>query len=378
MEKVGIVLSGGGAKGAYQIGFWKAIKKLNIKYDIVTGTSVGALNGLMFVQKEYRKALKIWENIDYNFIFDDKIGDKFKKNRAYKVYLDEILECGGMETKGLEREIDKIYNKRKFFNSKIDFGIVTYNLTKLKPFFLKKSDMTESNVKEYVLASSCCFPAFKAKNILNEKYIDGGYYDNLPINLCVELGATKIISVDTKAIGIKKKSKYKNMNIIEISPKNRIVSFLKFEKNMCCEAIKYGYNDTMKAFGKLYGNLFSFNKKAHLKQIKIYNEYIKYYNKIEEIYNIKIEKTEIGIDRFIEIIENIGVILELEQSDVYSFKKYNKRIKQTLQELQYNDKVKIIIDILNIIRYGSNSKEIRKFLQKNKEQLLYSIYIFII
>ena len=39
-----VVLSGGGSKGAYEIGVWKALRKLHISYDIVTGTSVGALN----------------------------------------------------------------------------------------------------------------------------------------------------------------------------------------------------------------------------------------------------------------------------------------------------------------------------------------------
>ena len=46
-----VVLSGGGSKGAYQIGVWKALRQLNIKYEIVAGTSVGALNGAMMVQK---------------------------------------------------------------------------------------------------------------------------------------------------------------------------------------------------------------------------------------------------------------------------------------------------------------------------------------
>ena len=47
--KRAIVLSGGGAKGAYQIGVWKALRKLKLNYSIVTGTSVGALNGAFFV-----------------------------------------------------------------------------------------------------------------------------------------------------------------------------------------------------------------------------------------------------------------------------------------------------------------------------------------
>lgn len=48
--KRAIVLSGGGARGAYQIGVWKALRELNIKYDIITGTSVGALNGALMIQ----------------------------------------------------------------------------------------------------------------------------------------------------------------------------------------------------------------------------------------------------------------------------------------------------------------------------------------
>ena len=57
-----IVLSGGGSKGAYQMGVWAALKKLNIHYDIVTGTSVGALNAALMVQKTFYKGLFFWYN----------------------------------------------------------------------------------------------------------------------------------------------------------------------------------------------------------------------------------------------------------------------------------------------------------------------------
>ena len=54
--KRALVLSGGGAKGSYQYGVWKALRKLNIKFDIVTGTSIGAVNGAMIVLGDYKKA----------------------------------------------------------------------------------------------------------------------------------------------------------------------------------------------------------------------------------------------------------------------------------------------------------------------------------
>ena len=63
MNKTAIVLAGGGSRGAYQIGVWKALREMGIDYQLVTGTSVGALNGVLMVQQEYDKALAVWEDI---------------------------------------------------------------------------------------------------------------------------------------------------------------------------------------------------------------------------------------------------------------------------------------------------------------------------
>lgn len=54
---------------------------------------------------------------------------------------------------------------------------------------------------EYLLASAACFPAFETRRIENSKYIDGGYRNNLPIDMAVELGANEIIAVELKSIG---------------------------------------------------------------------------------------------------------------------------------------------------------------------------------
>ena len=54
--KRALVFSGGGAKGSYEIGVWKATKRLNMKFDIVTGTSIGAINGAMYAIGDYKKA----------------------------------------------------------------------------------------------------------------------------------------------------------------------------------------------------------------------------------------------------------------------------------------------------------------------------------
>ena len=59
----GLVLAGGGAKGIYQIGAWRAIRELEIPITCVVGTSVGAMNGARVACGQYEGAVALWENM---------------------------------------------------------------------------------------------------------------------------------------------------------------------------------------------------------------------------------------------------------------------------------------------------------------------------
>ena len=63
MGKKAVVLSGGGARGAYQAGAWKALRELDYQFDIVTGTSVGALNAAMMASGDFERAIMLWQEI---------------------------------------------------------------------------------------------------------------------------------------------------------------------------------------------------------------------------------------------------------------------------------------------------------------------------
>ena len=79
-REYGIVLEGGGARGAYQVGAWRALREAGVKIKGVSGTSVGALNGAMICMDELEKAEKVWENLDYPDVFDvdPKVIDSLK------------------------------------------------------------------------------------------------------------------------------------------------------------------------------------------------------------------------------------------------------------------------------------------------------------
>ena len=76
MAKTAVVLAGGGSRGAYQIGVWRAMKELGISWDIVTGASVGALNGALMVQGDYDVAQSLWENITSKEVMRDVLDEE--------------------------------------------------------------------------------------------------------------------------------------------------------------------------------------------------------------------------------------------------------------------------------------------------------------
>ena len=206
-----VVLSGGGAKGAYEVGVWKALRRLNIKYKIVTGTSIGALNGMMMVQKDFYKCLRLWKSISYDMLYDNfsKINNQ---KEMYLTYFNKIID-GGIGTEKIEKIIENNYQSNKLYNSKIQFGVVAYNITTRKVVYATKKNTQPNKLKKYILASATCFPVFKPTKIGSDTLIDGGYYDNLPINLAIDLGATEIIAVDLGSIGFRKRVRNKGIKI---------------------------------------------------------------------------------------------------------------------------------------------------------------------
>ena len=69
-QKLGLVLEGGGVKGAYQIGALMAVRELLVEFDGVVGTSIGAINGAIYLEGGYSKLFDVWNEIQTNTVFD--------------------------------------------------------------------------------------------------------------------------------------------------------------------------------------------------------------------------------------------------------------------------------------------------------------------
>ncbi len=69
--KRAIALCGGGTKGAYELGAWKALRELGISYQIVTGTSIGAINGALMAAGDFEQACELWDTIEMENVMAD-------------------------------------------------------------------------------------------------------------------------------------------------------------------------------------------------------------------------------------------------------------------------------------------------------------------
>lgn len=257
----GLVLEGGGAKGAYHIGAYKAIKDMNIEIGGVAGTSVGALNGAAIAQDDFEKAYELWYNMCYSKVMnaDDIEMKKLKKGKLTKEDIKSLSERikgvineKGIDVTPLKDLLFELVDEDKIRNSGKDFGIVTVSLTDLKPLELYIEDIPEGKLVEYLLASAY-FPAFKKEKINGKMYIDGGIYNNLPINLLSNKGYKDIIAIRTHGPGRLKKNDNSGLNVIYISPNDDLGKTLDFDGEVARKNLKLGYYDGLKALKGLKG-----------------------------------------------------------------------------------------------------------------------------
>ncbi len=283
----GLVLEGGGAKGAYHVGAYKAIKELNIEIGGIAGTSIGAINGAIMVQGDYDLLEKIWYSINSYELFDldEKLLEDLKNfnlqevNFSYLLHQSkEILANRGLDTSKIRELFDTYIDEDKIHNSNIDFGIVTVNLTDKKPMELMKEDIPKGKLVDFLIASAN-LPAFRIEEVDGKKYLDGGFYNNLPIDILANKGYKDIIAVRTMAMGIVRKIKAKNINITYIQPVESLGSMLgslDFNRERAEGYIKLGYYDAMKVFKKLKGHKYyitPFEGNFINKLVDFYNEY---------------------------------------------------------------------------------------------------------
>lgn len=258
---IGLALEGGGARGAFHMGVIKAF--LEEGYDIggVTGTSIGALNGAILAQGSFEEGYKMWQKIVPSDMFDvddleyKKFIDRdFDRESAlqFAARISKIIRNKGIDTGKIKLLLQGIIDEEKLRNSPMDFGLVTISLSGFKPLELYKEEIPKGMMIDFLIASAN-FPGFKLKEIEDKYYIDGGLYDNCPINLLARKGYKEIYAVRTLGPGFFKDIKYPDVKVTHIMPSENLGKIFNFNQDLIDRNLKMGYFDAMRNIKGLRG-----------------------------------------------------------------------------------------------------------------------------
>ena len=265
-KEYGLVLEGGGAKGAYQIGAWKALKEVGVKIKGVSGTSVGALNGALICMDDLERAENLWANISYSQIInvdDELMGRLFDKSQMKPEFLRETLKEifrmlgeGGMDITPLRRLIEENIDEDLIRKSPVEFYSCTYSLTDRKELNVDMKTVPEGQMKDMLLASAY-LPGFKNEKLHGKTYVDGGATNVLPMDVLLEHGYQDLILLRIFGVGREKKvSIPEGVSVTEIAPRGNLGNTLQFDAGKSRKNMRLGYYDALRAIYGLQGKIY--------------------------------------------------------------------------------------------------------------------------
>ena len=185
MDKIGLILEGGGMRGIYTAGVLDFFIDKNIEVDLVVGVSAGGCHAASYLSKQYKRAFH--SNVDY---LNDKDYISFRN----------LIKNGSIF--GMELMFDKIpnelypYDHEAFYNSKSKFTVVATNCETGEAEYFHLKDMKKDIM---YLQASCSIPMFaNIVEVDGYKLVDGGVADSIPIEYALKQGCNKNIVILTR------------------------------------------------------------------------------------------------------------------------------------------------------------------------------------
>ena len=279
MNGIGLVLAGGGGKGAYQIGVWQYLREAGLEKNVcaVSGTSVGALNAALFVTGDLERAEKIWRNMKPELILSPgSYSAEDVQAWLAESGIEEIASARTLPpTVALAPAIaDRMISAAPFsregllqlmrggvdFDSIRNASIPCYaTCLKTPGYQIRRFDLREysaDDAQTLLLASSAIPVVFGKVTFQGETYCDGGVPflgDNIPIAPVADLGVSYIIVVNLMRDVLINHAKYPNAKLIEITPQSDLGGLtdgtLDFSAEGAARRIAQGYEDTKKTLG---------------------------------------------------------------------------------------------------------------------------------
>lgn len=269
-RRYGIVLEGGGARGAYQIGAWKALKEAGIRIRGAAGTSVGALNGALICMDDFEKAENIWENIRYSQVMD--VDDErmqalrewsLKSGTAVKFAellngAKRLLKEGGFDITPLRELIRGAIDEEKIRTSDRELYTVTYSLSEHQPLVVDIKEVPPGQVCDMLMASAYLI-GFKQEKLGGKYYMDGARVNNVPVDVLIERGYEDIIVLRIYGYGVDTERRLQvpdGVRLYHVAPRQELGGILEFDRKKARRNMLLGYFDAMRMLYGLEGRIY--------------------------------------------------------------------------------------------------------------------------
>ena len=249
-REYGLVLEGGGAKGSFQIGAWRALREAGFKIKGVSGVSVGALNGALICMDDPEKAEDIWHNINYSAVMDFNMNTGSILETAEEIK--KLIKDRGVDITPLKKLLHETVDEEKIRNSHCELFATTFSVSDMKLLNIDVKSASEGKMEEILLASAF-FPVFKTEKLSGKLYTDGGGFNNVPLDVLVDRGYQDVIVVRIYGPGYDREKKVKipeGTNIYHIAPREELGGVLEFDKKRSRKNMALGY---LEASRLLYG-----------------------------------------------------------------------------------------------------------------------------
>ncbi len=361
-KEYGLVLDGGGARGAYQIGAWKALTEAGVKINAVAGTSVGALNGALICMGDIGKAEKIWNEMTFSRVMDvddEWMEGLFQKQTSIREFLNEgwkRLKEGGVDITPLRNLIHETVDEEAIRNCGKEFCLLTFSLSEFRELDLSIEDIPEGLLEDFLLASAYLI-GFKNEKIQGKKYIDGGVVNNVPLNSLVKRGYETIIEVRIYGPGREPRVKLpKEGEKLEIAPRVKLGSIIEFSGKRSRQNLVIGYYDACRMLYGLEGTIY-YLEQSH--EDEYYEELladIREIEKAEIAFVLKLPLGYKGKELFMGMLEAAAKLLRIPKYQIYTV--------DQLYDIVYK-KYEALSDQMNLPRFVHVLIGLRKGLTMN-------------
>ena len=210
--KYALALGGGGARGAFEAGVWKKLCEMDKEIEAIAGTSVGAINGAVFLSGICDE--EIWKNIRAEDILPGIKEENILSPALLKEYAGQLIN-GGIDMGPIKKIISRFVSEKNIRSSNTEFGICLYSVKEKRIKQLFKKDIPGGGMIDHITAAAS-FPVFKNHVVYNEELTDGGIFNNLPADMLIRRGYKNIISVSAGGPGYEKSYFGRGVNIIRI------------------------------------------------------------------------------------------------------------------------------------------------------------------